>query len=182
MIILLKEMIDLLEFLETEEFEKYNFKERIGDCEPSLTMFNWVTPMAICIEAILRIACIEYGIDKHYTDKEFRDMHIYALISIIEIKKILHDWGITDVTITGVKTLNYDNNTYKHALQIVHPLNPTEKKVRFRTFYSFVSGYYYYCTGKKAPSWNDIEYARLIRKETEEYKEREQLLFGTRCG
>lgn len=175
-------MICLLEFLETEEFNNYNLKDRIGDCEPSLTMFNWITPMAICIEAILRITCIDYGIDKHYTYKEFRDMHIYDLISIKEIEEILHDWGINGVTIKGVKTLNHDNNTYKHALQIVQPLTLTEKKARFRTFYTFVSGYYFYCTGKKAPTWNDIEYARLIRKETEEYKEREQLLFGKRCG
>ena len=174
-------MICLLEFLETEEFNNYNLKDRIGDCEPSLTMFNWITPMAICIEAILKIACIDFGIDRQL-GKDFDDMHIFKLINNEKVKKILSSWGINGVTINGVKTLNHDNNTYKHALQIVQPLTLTEKKARFRTFYTFVSGYYFYCTGKKAPTWNDIEYARLIRKETEEYKEREQLLFGKRCG
>ena len=141
--------------------------------------------MAVCIEAILKIACFEVGIDtslaKKYDKKSFDELGIAILIGDKQVKKELYSWGITDATISAITPLRVDNNTFKHSIN-VNKITPTKKLEHFKAFYSFVSGYYYHCTNKKAPSWNDTEYERLIEIEIKDFEERKNLLYGKRCS
>ena len=44
----------MLEFMNTPSCNHYYLVHRIKDCEKNLTAFNYATPMAICIEAMLK--------------------------------------------------------------------------------------------------------------------------------
>ena len=168
-------MLIMLDFLNNSKCNSYFLIERLNDCETSLSFFNYVTPMAICIEAILKITGQHLDLD--YTDDELDNAALKTLLMDNKIKKELYNWGIKQTLIDNIdSTIREKNNDYKHSLIKIKKPSPTERFKMFKLFYEFVSFYYEHCTGKQAPAWDDRLFDSLLSKENNEYDDRKRAM------
>ena len=166
----------MLEFVKKgKECKQYCFPQRVADCESSLMLFNYLTPMAICVEMIIKDASIKAKVyyDETECDKDTRT----SLITLIDERKVrdeLHEWGMNDFLINNVRDKIYNpNNDYKHHLVLDPRIpSPSEKLVIFKVFYSFLSYYYFHKTGNAAPRWNEKECAKLFEKREQDFTNR----------
>lgn len=166
----------MLEFVNKgKECKQYSFPNRVADCESSLMFFNFLTPMAICVEMIIKDASIKAGVysDETECDSDTRT----SLITLIDDRKVrdeLHEWGMNDWLIENVKAKIYTpNNDYKHHL-VLDPWipGPDERLKIFYFFYGFLSAYYEHKTGNTAPRWNEKECAKLFEKREQDFTNR----------
>lgn len=174
----------MLEFMDVPSVNSYHLNARIKDCEPNLFSFNFITPMAICLEAMIKLTYLEYAEEKHIrvsiydleVDQSSSGGEKYSLGTIIRKENftcwLQEKYGISQSLIGKIKTLNTENNHYKHSLQNITKKSPEEKKSFFEPFYIFSAKYFEHKTGKKAPPWSEDEYNKLMAPEIEKVSRR----------
>ena len=167
----------MLEFMNRPEFYQrdYFLASRIGDCEPNLLSFNYITPMAICVEAMVKSALIKF--DNRITEDEAGNVSLYNLLfnpKVEEVRQYLpfrkwfkEQYDIDNDLLNEVKRLIKESNKYKHSLLIPDKRNKDKKKPYFLCFYSFTAKYFEHKTGEEAPPWDDAQYDDLMRPDDE---------------
>ena len=158
----------MLEFMNRDEFDQYCLSARIGDCEPNLVRFNYITPMAVCIETMIKSAWLEFKKGSIVEDAE--EMNMGKLLADAEYRSfrkwLKEQYDIDEELIGDVHTtIHKESNTYKHHLSRIPKRNSSQKKVRFECFYKFTSKYYKQKTGEDAPPWSDDSFEILMKQD-----------------
>ena len=163
----------MLEFVSTSQFNRYGFRSRLKDCEPSLVLYNYVTPMAVCVEALLKQLWMEYE-NITIVDKELEDLTLQYLLRDQGFAKWLNNqYSFSQSLLDELDVyIRKESNTFKHKLTDIPSRTIEEKKNRFKCFYVFLAQYYKKKTGKDAPSWSDAEYESLVQSETQKQNNR----------
>ena len=161
----------MLEFMNRDEFAQYCLSARIGDCEPNLLAFNYITPMAVCIETMVKSAWLEFKTDAIVEDAE--EMNMGKLLADAQYKSfrkwLNEQYDINEELIGSVHTtIHKESNKFKHHLSRIPKRNSSEKKTRFECFYRFTSKYYKQKTGEDAPPWSDDGFDMLMKQDEDE--------------
>ena len=157
----------MLEFMNKSVFNAYYLNARFEDCEPNLLSFNYITPMAICIEAMVKIAWLEYSGNSNVYDIGYK-----------ELAKLLDDEKFKvwlekqyDINSTLIKDINIqirkESNKFKHSLSEISKRHYSQKEKRFKCFYEFTAKYYKKKTGEEAPPWSEKKFFELMAPEEE---------------
>ena len=170
--------VNMLEFMKGVSINEYCLPERFRDCVPNLLAFNCYTPMAICLEAMLKLDYLRYAEEKHipFSIYDFDDPDTrsdYSLGKLLKLKPftswLQERYGIDQDDIITLQALNKQNNDYKHSLQKIRKIkNPAQKKEIVKTFYEFSAKYYEHRSSKQAPPWPIEEYEKLVAPESED--------------
>ena len=156
----------MLEFMNRKEVDDYSLYARIGDCELNLIAFNYVTPMAVCVETIVKTAWLEYSKKASVEDAE--DMNMGKLYGDVNYKRFRQwfkeNYDIDEELINDVHiSIHKESNTFKHHLYRIPKRNYDQRKIRFMCFYRFLSKYYKQKTGEEAPPWSDEKFDKLMK-------------------
>ena len=156
----------MLEFMNREEFDQYGLSDRIRDCEPNLHSFNYITPMAVCIEAMIKSTWLEYKkgsliedaeelpMAKVYNDNCYKDFRHWLSAKYGIEKDLMHDVYLQ---------IHKESNKYKHHLQRFPKRGYAEKRARFVHLYNFTVKFFEYKTGEEAPPWSEEEFSDLLK-------------------
>ena len=171
----------MLEFMEDRKVNEKHLPERFRDCIPNLLAFNCYTPMAICLEAMLKLDYLQYAEEKtmRFSSYEFDNPEIssdYSLGKLLKTKPftlwLQGRYGMSQSDIITLQALNKKNNDYKHSLErIDKKKNPAQKKELVKAFYEYSARFYEHRTdNKQAPPWPNEEYEKLVASEAEREK------------
>ena len=166
----------MLEFINTPSCNQYYLVNRINDCEKNLTSFNYATPMAICIEAMLKNILYEY--DKTLSEEEIEDRKLSDLLRDQYLRNLLEkNFNISSRLLDNIDHgIRVVNNQYKHSLKYLVKPSLRQKKDYFYQFFIFASKYYEHFSEKKAPDWDDSLFDSLIETEISILKNKQERL------
>ena len=156
----------MLQFMKRKSVNFYYLNNRFGDCEPNLICFNYITPMAVCVETMIKSMWIEYK-NEPPDDIETRQLYVF-----------LHDSGfrtwmreqydISEKLVDDVdRLIRKESNKFKHSLTGIPTRSVEQKKTSFYCFYSFSAKYYKKKTGEDAPEWSESDFYDLMKPEIE---------------
>ena len=170
----------MLEFMNKRTFNGYYISARVGDCEPNLVCFNYITPMAICVETVLKATWIEYKNPKFVDEAE--DIQLDSLLKDETfINWLGENYSIPKQIIERIdRDIRKEANKYKHSLLVLPLRSVEQKKSRFECFYQFLALYYKKKTGLEAPPWSDKAYYSLVCSNLEKEKRRVDIAYSGR--
>ena len=183
-------MLIMLKFMDCFEIRKdYNLAARIRDCEPNLFSFNYLSPMAVCIEAMVKSAWLDFN--PKASPDEAGEITLYNLMfnkkdDEIRQYKPFRKWfkdkyDIDQNLLNDVdRLIRVDSNKFKHHLPPPGQRNPDQIKPSFECFYKFAAKYYEQKTGIKAPPWDESKYAELTQSEDERVNRHTDIMMSMR--
>ena len=168
--------MEMLDFMDRPLFYSYSLSARFGDCEPNLLSFNYITPMAVCVEAMVKSAWLEY--DKRISEDYAETVSLFDLLFNKEDDKarqytpfrkwFREQYDLDKDLLDDIdKLIRKEANKYKHSLLPLSKRNKAQKRNSFNCFYRFSAKYYKKITGEDAPSWDENKFDELMQTDDE---------------